>query len=51
MLVEASVHWWRHWRDGGDMGGLVEALDYGGDNVAVMGPLQPLATISSIRFD
>ena len=42
--METLVDWWKHGCTGGDTGGLVEALvgalDYGGNTVAVMGPLQ-----------
>ena len=49
-MVETLVDWWNHCCTGGDTGGVlnkfVETLDYGGDTVAVVGPLPPLATIA-----
>ena len=59
-MVETLMDWWRHWETllywwrhcctGGDTGGLVETLvetlDYGGDAVAIMGPLHAPAAIA-----
>ena len=48
--VETLVGCWNHWCIGGDTNGMVkicvETLVDGGDTVAVVGPLPPLAPIA-----
>ena len=55
-MVETLLRWQTHWCSGRDTGALtlvdwwrhggdtVETLDYGGDTIAVISTLQPLAT-------